>query len=109
MTERRYTKRQKISAVTAAIASSTLAASEEHGIPRSTLRYWMNDPALADIRQNAREELASGATVAAHLAWAGLIRALQAGTLEPRDLITAATVATQNAQLLTGQATNRSE
>jgi hypothetical protein len=64
---------------------------------------------LAEIRHNAREELAAGATIAAHMAWAELIKMLKAGALEPRDVITAAGIATQNAQLLSGAATSRTE
>jgi transposase-like protein len=106
---RRYTKREKVTAVIAAEASSQEAAAEAHGIPRTTLRYWMNDPELAELRQKAREELSEGAAIAAHMAWAGLIRAMQEGRLEPRDLITAAGVATDKAQLLAGHATARTE
>jgi transposase-like protein len=106
---RRYTKREKVSAVTAAVASSTLAAAEKSGIPRSTLRYWMNDPDLAELRQNAREELATGATMVAHLAFGELIRMLRAHELEPRDVIAAMAIGTDKSQLLNGSATARTE
>lgn len=69
----------------------------------------MSDPELAELRQNAREELATGATIVAHLAFGELIRMLRSHELEPRDVIAAMAVGTDKAQLLTGQATNRTE
>ena len=106
---RRYSKSQKISAVTAAVASSTLAAAEQSGIPESTLRYWMNDPELAEIREKARAELAPMAATAAFLAWAETIRLLRTGGLEPRDVLFAVGLATDKSQLLAGGVTNRTE
>ena len=78
-------------------------------MPRSTLRYWMQDPDLAEVRQNAREEIKQGALIAAHLAWGELIRMLRNHELEPRDVILAVGVTTDKSQLLSGAATSRSE
>jgi hypothetical protein len=106
---RRYTKRQKLTAVVAADATSKLAAAEATGIPRSTLSYWMDKPEFVALRQNAREAMAKEAEVVARLAWQKLGQALVEGRLEPRDLIIAAGMATDKTQLLGGGATARVE
>ena len=109
MTRRRYTKVEKVAAIVAAEASSVMAAAEATDTPRSTLRYWMDDPSFAVYRQNARAAMAEEANVAARLAWQKLIEAIQAGELEPRDLVMAAGMATDKAQLLGGGPTARTE
>lgn len=109
MTRRRYTKAQKASAIVAAEASSVLAAAEATGVPQSTLRYWMDDPKFAYLRDNAREAMAEEAQVVARLAWQKLGQAIANDELEPRDLVMAAGMATDKSQLLNGGATARSE
>ena len=88
MTERRrrYTKSEKVAAIVAAEASSAMAAAEQTGVPRSTLRYWLDDPEFAVYRQNAREAMAEEASTVARLAWAALANAIRAGELDGRDL-----------------------
>lgn len=108
-TRRRYTKVEKVAAIVAASASSTLAAAQTKGIPESTLRYWLDDPKFAVYRENAREAMAEEARVVARMAWSKLAEAVEAGLLEPRDLIMAAGMATDKTQLLAGQATMRVE
>ena len=106
---RRYTKREKVAAVLAADASSTLAAAEATGIPRKTIAYWLDRPEFAELRQNAREGMAEDALMVARLAWKKLGQAIADGNLEPRDLVIATGMATDKAQLLTGGATARTE
>lgn len=106
---RRYTKAQKASAVAAAVASSTLAASEASGIPRTTIAYWLESPEFGELRQKTREQIAQGSMVVAQMAQSELIRKLQAGEVEPRDLAVIFGIAIDKAQLLSGQATSRSE
>ena len=88
---------------------STDAAAEASGVPRSTLRHWLDDPEMAPYRHKAREALAEEMTVIARLAAQKLAEAIRRGDLEPRDLIMAAGMATDKSQLLTGQATGRLE
>jgi hypothetical protein len=57
-THRRYTKRQKVTAVLAADMTSVQAAAESTGIPRTTLIHWMDDPEMVELRQKTREQLA---------------------------------------------------
>ena len=108
MTERRrYTKRQKAAAVVTAELSSTLAAAEAHGIPESSIRYWLDDPQFANLRAKTREETAAGFGVLIHMAQARLRELIP--SMEARDLITLTGVATDKAQLLSGAATSRTE
>ena len=104
---RRYTKRQKVTAVIAAEMSSTLAAAESAGIPRKTLAYWMDDPEFAALRQKTREELGEESKALAHKALGEIQRRLP--EFEPRDLTVLYGVLTDKAQLLAGQATGRTE
>lgn len=106
---RRYTKRQKLTAVIAADMTSTEAAAEATGIPRRTIGYWLDQPEFAELRHNAREAMAEEAQVVARLAWQKLGEAVREGKLEPRDLVLATGMATDKAALLTGQATARTE
>ena len=106
---RRYTKREKVVALLASDASSTLAASQATGVPESTLRYWRDQPEFADIRENAREGMAEDALMVARLAWKKLGQAIADGLLEPRDLVIATGMATDKSQLLNGGATARTE
>jgi transposase-like protein len=106
---RRYTKREKAVAVTAAMASSVSAAAEATGVPESTLRYWAEHPEFAELRAKTREQIAEGSMVLATLAQRELMRKLQAGEVEPRDLAVIFGIAIDKAQLLAGHATARTE
>lgn len=102
-------KRQKLSAVLAADMVGVVAASEQTGIPESTIRYWAQRPEFAEYRARAREDMAEEVGLVAHLAWQRVAEALRAGTLEPRDALFAADKATTLYQLVTGSATSRTE
>lgn len=106
---RRYSKSERVVALVAAEATSVLAASEQTGIPRRTLRDWLDDPEYAIYRQNAREAMAEEAQFVARLAWQALGEAIKAGQLDGRDLVMAAGMATDKSQLLNGAATSRTE
>jgi hypothetical protein len=104
---RRYTKREKATAVIAAEMSNELQASEATGVPRSTLRYWMDDPQFASLRQKTREDAVAGFGVLMHAAQGRLMTLIP--TMEARDLTVLLGVATDKAQLLAGHATDRTE
>lgn len=106
---RRYTKRQKVTAVLAADMTSQEAAAEATGIPRTTIRYWLADPALAELRHNAREGMAEEVLVVARLGWGKLAEMMRDGKLDNDQLITTTGLATDKAQLLAGAATSRTE
>ena len=108
-THRRYDKRTKLAAVMAAEMTSLTEASESTGIPKSTVKYWMDDPAFAQVRTKTREDLADEIKVVAHLAWRRIAEALRTGEMEPRDATFAAEKATSLQILMTGGATARTE
>lgn len=108
MTERRrYTKRQKVTAVIAAEMTSMTAAAEQTGIPRTTLIHWMNDPEMVELRQKTREERAEFADAMSVLVLSEIKRRLP--EFEPRDLSTLYGILTDKGQLLGGHATARTE
>jgi hypothetical protein len=106
---RRYTKREKASAVATALASSAQAAAEQTGVPRTTINYWLLDPEFVELRQKTREEMAEGSLVLANLAQAALVAKIQSFQVEPKDLAVIYGIAIDKAQLLSGAATTRTE
>lgn len=106
---RRYSNRQKATAVVAAEMSSIQAASEQLGIPERTIRHWRDRPELAALAAKTREEMADDIKLVAALALERLAEAIESGAMEPRDLITAFGVAIDKSQLLAGAPTERTE
>ena len=106
---RRYTKHQKLSAVMASDMLGVVAASDQSGIPATTIEYWLHKPEFAEFRTKTREDLVEEVGLVAHLAWQRVAEALKRGDLEPRDALFAADKATTLYQLVTGEATNRTE
>ena len=106
---RRYTKQQKLTAVVAADMTSVDAAAKVTGIPERTIYRWRDDPEMAKYVTQTREALADDIKVVAVVAWDRLLDRIRSGDIETRDLITAAGVAIDKSQLLTGGATSRSE
>lgn len=104
---RRYTKRQKATAVIAAEMSTAAAAAIATGIPENTIRYWLDDPRFVELRTKTRDDLAEGFSVLAHKAQAQLETLIP--TMEARDLTILLGVATDKSQLLSGGATGRTE
>lgn len=107
--QRRYTKQQKMTAVMAAEMVNATEAAEQTGIPRTTIIHWMQDPELVALRQKTREQMAEDMKVLAMVALDALMQAIRRGDVEGRDLIVALGVAIDKAQLLSGQATTRTE
>lgn len=95
--------------MTVAMASSAQAASEQTGIPRTSIAYWLHSPEFVELRQKTREDIAEGAMVLANLTQAELMRKVQAGEVEPRDLAVIFGISIDKAQLLRGEATARTE
>jgi hypothetical protein len=106
---RRYTRKQKLSVVMAAELVGVTTAAEQAGVPHRTVGYWLERPEFAEYRRKVREDLAEEVAVVAHLAWQRVGEALRADKLEPRDALFAADKATTLLQLVTGQATGRTE
>ena len=110
MAERRhYDARTKARAVGIAVLEGVTQAERETGIPKETIQYWTHDPLFAHLRTRARDEVMVEW-------WAGLqsgARALIKGMDDPdvpvRDKSQAFLALAQNYQLMSGQATSRSE
>jgi hypothetical protein len=108
MTERRrYTKRQKMTAVIAAEASSLTEAAEAQGIPKQTLAYWRDSAEFGLLRTKTREDLAEESQALAHKVLSVIHGKLH--EFEPRDLSVLYGILTDKAQLLSGHATARTE
>ena len=107
-TRRRYTKREKAGAVAAATMTSTEAASESTGIPQSTIRYWMDKPEFAELRNKTRDGVAEEFWTAVQV---GLHRIadLIPQTEDLQKVATAVGILYDKHALLTGGATGRTE
>jgi len=106
---RAYSKRTKLATVMAAEMTSLTEASKTSGIPKSTVKRWLDDPDMALWRTSTREDLAEEIGAVAHLAWARVASTLRSGEMEPRDAIFAAEKATSLQILMSGGATSRNE
>ena len=109
MPRRPYTRKQKLATVMAAELVGVTEAAKQAHIPHQTVSYWMDRPEFGEYRRKAREDLAEEVGVVAHLAWQRVAEALRADRLEPRDALFAADKATSLFQLVSGQATQRTE
>lgn len=106
-TRRRYTRKDKISVVTKALISSPTAAAEETGVPRTNIRRWIDDPEMAEYGLKTREEIANEARALGVKVLAEIRDRL--GEFEPRDLSILWGILTDKSQLLSGEATSRTE
>lgn len=106
---RQYSRRQKATAVALAEVTSQTQAAAAAGIPLSTLHRWMDEPWAADLRTKTRGDIADEARVAALLALQEIVRQIRSGSLEGRDAVIAFGVLIDKAQLLSGEATARTE
>jgi hypothetical protein len=104
---RRYTKREKATAVTAALASSVTAAAEQTGIPATTIDYWMDRPEFVKLREKTRDDLITEMGVLTHLFVAKIMERID--EFKPQDLLVGLGISTDKGQLLTGAATSRTE
>ena len=104
---RRYTKAEKVTAIVAALASTPGTAAEQLGIPDQTLRYWLDQPQYAELRNKTREEAAAGFSVIMYRVQERLIELIP--EMEPRDLSILLGISAEKAQLLGGGPTARTE
>jgi transposase-like protein len=109
MTRRRYSKTEKARVVADALNSSTEAASERAGIPRSTVRYWLDQPEFASLRHETREAVAEQFWAAIQVGLKEVANGLRDPDTALRDKSVALGILYDKHALLTGGATNRSE
>lgn len=108
VTRRRYTKREKASAVAKASLTSTEAAAEATGIPRTTIAYWLDKPEFVALRQKTRDQVADEMWAAIQVG----VREIAKGLSDEaplRDKATAVGILYDKHALLTGGATGRTE
>ena len=104
---RGHTAAQKARAIIAAEMTNPASAAAAMGLAERTVYDWVNDPDYQVLRLRARELVADDAIVLAQMATAEIRRKLP--TFEPRDLTVLYGVLIDKAQLLSGQATARTE
>lgn len=91
----------------AAEMSSTAATAAAMGIPERTVGYWMDSPEFADLRTKTRADMSHESAVLAHRTLEVIKDKLD--QFEPRDLTILYGVLVDKAQLLSGEATSRTE
>lgn len=106
---RRYTKSEKANAVGRALASNAEAASEQTGIPQSTIRYWLDAPEFAELRSKTREQVADELWTAIQVGVREVALGLRSDDASLRDKATALGILYDKHALLTGSATARTE
>lgn len=104
---RKYTRKEKLSAVLAADMVGLTVTAEQTGIAKQTIAYWLDDPRFGPFLTKAREDMGREVKMVAHLAWARVAELLP--SMEARDATFAAEKASEYYQLLTGEATSRTE
>lgn len=107
-THRRYTKAQKVEAVAAASLTSTEAAAEQMGIPRTTIAYWLDQPEFVELRQKTRDEVGERLWSAIQVGIDEVAKGLRSDA-PLRDKATAVGILYDKHALLTGGATGRTE
>jgi hypothetical protein len=106
---RRYTRTEKAEAVGQAIATSAEVASEQTGIPATTIRYWAKHPDFAELRETTRDQLADELWATIQVGVSEVAKGLRAPDVPLRDKVVALGVLYDKHALLTGAATSRSE
>jgi hypothetical protein len=108
-TRRRYTKTEKARVVADALNSSTEAAAERAGIPRTTVAYWLDQPEFVALRHETRENVAEQFWAAIQVGLKEVANGLRDPDTALRDKSVALGILYDKHALLTGGATNRSE
>lgn len=105
---RRYTATDRAKAVGIASLSSVEAASEQLGIPRTTIDYWMDRPEFVELRSKTRDQVADEMWTAIQVGLAEVVKGLK-DEAPLRDKATAVGILYDKHALLTGSATSRTE
>ena len=105
----RYTKAEKAAAVTRSLGEGTQRTAEAMGIPESTVRYWVNHPEFAALRETTRDQLAEQLWATLQVGVSEVAKGLRDPDVPLRDKVVAVGVIYDKHALLTGAATSRSE
>jgi hypothetical protein len=104
---KRRSKPEKLAAIVAAETTSIAAASEQTGIPESTIRYWLEQPQFAEFRAKTQVDMTEGFTVLVHLVMSEIVTRIK--EFEPEELPILLGIAFDKTQLLRGGVTERTE
>lgn len=105
---REYTHRQKAAAVGLSVVAGTSAASRKTGIPESSIRYWREQPAFAELREQKKEDVALDVW-AAFQEGVQRVRTLIPQTDDLAKVATATGIIYDKFALMSGHATERTE
>jgi hypothetical protein len=105
----KYGDEARATAITLAQAKGTKTASAETGIPERTIGDWLSDPRYAELRAKTRDDIAEQSKVIAQLAGGEIASRIRAGGFKDTALVMAFGVAIDKLQLLSGEATARTE
>lgn len=109
MNRPRRTMTEKAAVVGLALVKGQRAASEETGVPLTTVHDWVHRPEYEQLRTTAREDVAAQMWAAAQLGIAEMVKSLQDPRTPLRDKTDAASMLTEKYLLLRGEATTRTE
>ena len=85
----------------------SLTPPRQTGIPPTTIAYWFDQPEFVALRAKTREDLAEETNTLAHKVLGKIAEKLD--QFEPKDLAILYGILTDKGQLLSGQATSRTE
>ena len=107
-TRRRYTAKQRAEAAGIAVVEGPTRASEDTGIPRKTIEYWLDKPEFAELRHKTREAVADELWTAIQIGITEVAKGI-VGDAPLRDKSVALGILYDKHALLTGGATGRME
>ena len=105
---RRYSAKTRAAVVGLAASKGQTVASEETGIPLSTVHLWYMKPEYAELRTKTREDVADSLWTAIQIGIGEVAKGIT-GDAPLRDKATALGILYDKHALMTGGATNRSE
>jgi hypothetical protein len=105
---RRYTPKQKAEAVGLAVVHGATETERRTGIRESTIRYWVNRPEFASLRDKSRDQVAAEMWSVIQVGVSEIAKGIQ-GDAPLRDKVVAVGVLYDKFALLTGSATARTE
>ena len=107
-TRRRYTAKQRAEAAGIAVVEGVTRASEDTGIPKQTIDYWLDKPEFGHLRTKSREEVAEQLWAAIQVGIKEVAKGI-VGDAPLRDKSVALGILYDKHALMTGGATGRTE
>lgn len=106
---RTYTDEERAPIVGRAAVVGVTKASEESGVPKQTIDYWLNSPRFGPLRTSARESIADGFWIGVQVALQEVVDGLTNPRAPLRDKAQALKVLYDAHALMSGAATSRTE